>query len=378
MRILLITDLYPIHSSNDPKTILYFVQEWLESGHTVDIIRANFIFNTLIRGKKLFKQQIISDENSKIYNLNFHTPFLFNVKNKLPKEFSIDKYDLVISHMPSGSILANKLIQNTQKPFVCSVHTSDIEVLTNPLYKFYFASELKKAYKNASKISARSFVLKEKIEALIPETKGKTFVAYSGIDENFIEEKLFFIKKIQKLYNTKRLKIATTASLIKRKNIDIIIKALAKFTNYNFELSIIGSGKELRKLTQLTKKLNLKNNIKFLNSLKKEAVLNILKETNLFILLSQKETFGIAYLEAMAKGNLIIATQNDGIDGIIKNEINGFCIQPDEKELQEIIDNIMKLSYIELEKIIINSFNTINTYTKSKAAKNYLDSTLII
>jgi glycosyltransferase involved in cell wall biosynthesis len=86
----------------------------------------------------------------------------------------------------------------------------------------------------------------------------------------------------------------------------------------------------------------------------------------------------MAYLEAMAKGNLIIATQNDGIDGVIKNEINGFCIQPDEKELQEIIDNIMKLSYIELEKIIINSFNTINEYTKRKAAKNYLDSTLII
>jgi UDP-N-acetylglucosamine transferase subunit ALG13 len=141
MKILLITDLYPIYNSNDPKTILYFVQEWLGSGHTVDIIRANFIFNTLIRGKKLFKQQVISDENSKIYNLNFHTPFLFNVKNKLPKEFSIDKYDLVISHMPSGSILANKLIQNAQKPLICSVHASDIEVLTNPLYKFYFASE---------------------------------------------------------------------------------------------------------------------------------------------------------------------------------------------------------------------------------------------
>lgn len=374
MRILLITDLYPIENSNEPKTILYFAQEWVKQGYKVDVIRPNFIPNTILRKKKIFKTGIFEENNIRIFNLNYLTPFWFNVKNKLPEYFMVGTYDVVISHMPSGSIFASRLIGDSKKPFVCSVHSSDIEVLTNKLYKTYFATELKKAYQKANLVSARSFVLKEKIESIIPETKGKTIVAYSGIDKDKIEEKIFFIRKGQEIYNTKKLKITTVASLIKRKNIDVILKTLAKIDFCDWEYTIIGTGKEFDNLQSLTKELKIEDEVKFTQRINQEEVFEILKNSNLFILLSEQETFGMAYLEAMAKGNIVIATKNDGIDGIIQDNNNGFTSYPDENSLIEAIRKITNLSYAEIEDICINNYNTISKYTQNEAAGNYLNS----
>lgn len=376
MKILLITDLYPLANSSEPKTILYFAQEWTNQGHTVDVIRPNFLLNTVLRKKKTFETKVFEEENIKIFNVNYITPFLFNIKNKLPNSFSLTDYDVVISHMPSGTIFASKLIGNSKIPFICSVHSSDIEVLTNKPYKIYFAQKLKKAYQKATLISPRSFVLKEKIESLIPQTKDKTFVAYSGVDENIIEEKLSFIQKGQDIYNTKKLKIVTVASLIKRKNVDIILKALAKIDFCDWEYTIIGSGKKLNNLQNLAIKLGINDRVKFTHSISQNKVFEILKDSNMFILLSEKETFGMAYLEAMAKGNIIISTKNDGIDGIIQNNINGFTCYPNTNDLIETVKRIIDLPYTNIENICINSYNTILKYTRKNAAENYINSIL--
>ncbi len=79
MKILFVTDLYPIGNENIAKALYYFVQEWQKQGHKVDVIRSNFIINTLIRGRKIKKEQIYTENGTTIYNLNFHTPFWFNV-----------------------------------------------------------------------------------------------------------------------------------------------------------------------------------------------------------------------------------------------------------------------------------------------------------
>ena len=55
MNILVITDLYPIKDVEKytPKTIKQFVDGWRDLGHSVKIIKPNFLFNSFIR-KNLF------------------------------------------------------------------------------------------------------------------------------------------------------------------------------------------------------------------------------------------------------------------------------------------------------------------------------------
>lgn len=373
MRILFITDLYPISNDDEPKTLLSFVNRWKQSGYSIDVIRPNFLLNTILRSKKIYIKDQYTENGIKILNLNFFTPFLFNIKDKLPKEFNLKNYDVVISHMPSGTLFASKLVEGSRIPLVCSVHASDIEVLTNPIYKFYFSTELKKAYEKANLISPRSYVLENKIKSLIQNAQNKTFVAFSGIEERHIESEEFFTNKLKHLARTERIKIVTTASLIKRKNIDIVLKALSKLEFKNWQYMVIGTGSELKRLQKLSKELEIDKKVVFLGKLPRKKVFEFLKESDIFILLSENETFGLSYLEAMAKANIVICTKNDGVDGIIEHNKNGFAIPPTSKKLVSTINKIKNMQYEQLKEVYLNCYKTIYQYTEKIAANNYIE-----
>ena len=109
MNILFITDLIPTDKNeNCAKALIPIIKE-LQSEHTVDIIRPNFILNSFIRGKMLKPNGHYNYEGLNILNLNFHTPFLF-----LDKNFNINlqNYDEIIAHMPSGILFAQKLLSD--------------------------------------------------------------------------------------------------------------------------------------------------------------------------------------------------------------------------------------------------------------------------
>lgn len=354
MKILFVTDLYPIGEENIAKALFDFVQEWQKQGHTVDVIRSNFITNTLLRGRKIIEEKIYTEFGTKIYNLNFHTPFLFDVYKKLPKDFSLKNYDVIISHMPCGALMAQKLLKRDKIKYVCGVHCSDIVVLKDFKY-FMFKNALKNAYLMADKIAARSPSLKAKLEKIIPNNK--TFVAYSGTNENVISKQL-----------NDKITIATVASLIKRKNVNVVINAIKELPQIN--LKIIGTGKEEKKLKLLAKNCS---NIEFLGQIPHNQVLEELKKSDIFVLLSDNETFGLSYLEAMAMGNIVIGKKNDGIDGIIVNNENGFLISPDENELKSCIEKILLMQDEDIEKIKENAKNTIENLSMDSAAKNYLE-----
>lgn len=355
MNILFITDLYPVKSDEKttPRTLLAFAEEWKKMGHNVDILKPNFILNSFLRGKPFYK----SGQYEDVFNVNYWTPFLGNVKSKLP---NLPKYDIVVAHMPSGILFADKL----RLPFVAGIHNSDIEVLTNPLYKIHFKTRLEKALKNATAIACRSFVLQDKLLKLYPEFEEKTFVALSGIDEKLLDE------TNHSLFTThySSIKIITCAHFKKRKNIDKVIKACKGLEG--FELTVIGDGKERKNLEKIDK------NVIFTGRLPHDEVLAKMRESDVFVLPSVGETFGMVYLEAMASGCITVGTKGDGIDGIIKNGENGFLTQPTVENIRETLLNIKKLNSESLKALHINSFNTICELTSAKCAEHYLQQIL--
>ena len=342
MKILVITDLYPIKDDEKctPRTIYDFVQEWKKSGHEVKVIKPNFILNSFLRRKPFYKSGIYGD----IENINYWLPFIGKIKNKIQSNLEAD---IVIAHMPSGLIFANKLGLN----FCAGVHVSDLEVLRNPVYKIYFKTELEQAYQNAQKIACRSFVLKDKFLKLYSEYASKTFVAPSGIQ----------FKPIKRTWNPiGKIKVLTCGQLIKRKNIDKVIHACEGFEN--IELTVIGSGEKYKDLRKLSKKPI------FTGRLSHEEVLKKMCESDIFILPSINETFGMVYLEAMAEGCITVCTKGDGIDGIIKDSENGFLTEVD--KVGETIQRM--LDYKDKNKLLNNAYNTILSYNQHSMADNYL------
>ena len=340
MRILVITDLYPIEEDEKytPRTIQAFVKSWEDLGHEVRVIKPNFLLNSFLRKKPYYKTGIYG----KVENINYFLPFLGDIKKKIKTFFAPD---FVVAHMPSGIIFANKLGVS----FSAAVHASDIEVLTNPLYRCYFKSEMQKAYKNAKCIACRSYVLRNKFLELYPQYEEKTFVAPSGIDENIVVKREWTEKE--------KIKVLTCGQFIKRKNIDKVIKACEKFDN--IELTVIGSGRQ--KLEKISSKPI------FLGQVSHDKVLEKMRESDIFILPSEKETFGMVYLEAMASGCITVCSKNDGIAGIIKDGINGFLSEDVEEVLNKIIN------FEDKNTILENSYQTISDFSNINAGKNYIN-----
>lgn len=349
MKILVITDLYPIKNNEKytPKTIFNFVQGWKNLGHEVFIIKPNFIANSFLRKKPFYSTNVYGE----VININYWTPFLGNIKEKAEKRFNLSHIfssDFVIAHMPSGILFANKL----GVPFIPGVHSSDIEILTNPLYSFYFKTELEKAYKNAKKIACRSKIIEEKFLNLYSEYEQKTFIAYSGITPEIITQGRWIDKK--------SYKILTCANLIKRKHIDKVISACEKINNA--ELTVIGDGVELTKLKKMSQKT------KFLGYLNHKDVIQEMKNSDIFILPSERETFGMVYLEAMAAGCVTVGLKNDGIDGIIQDGVNGYLT--DLNNIETTLKTILNANNAEILK---NSYKTIQNYTNERACVNYIE-----
>lgn len=358
MKILFVTDLYPVNTgeATTPVTLHNFVFEWMKQGHEVTVLKPNFILNSFLRGKPFYFNGLYKYNGVDVCNLNYFTPFCFDILKKIPKEFKYRDYDVIIGHMPSGIIVANKIARITRKPLVCGVHCSDIEVLTSPIYSIYFKGQLKEAYKRAHRIACRSHVLQKKFSNILPEYSDKTFLAASGIDFS-VDVSPF------KNINPEKVKVLTCANLILRKNIDKLIYAVKDLKG--FELTVIGDGPQLESL----KKIEAQN-VKFLGRLPRESVLHEMQKHDIFILPSLNETFGMVYLEAMASGCITVCTKNDGIDGIIKDGENGFLCEADIENIKQVLLKI-KNSH-SIQTIIKNSIDTAKQYSMEDCAQNYL------
>lgn len=367
MKILFVTDLYPIKQGEKTtaKTLHNFVKTWSALGHQVDVVKPNFVLNSFLRKKPFYKTGEYEFEGVWIFNVNYFSPFLFDIRAKIP--FGFEDYDVVVAHMPSGIIFANKLLNGgarraLNKKMICAVHNSDLEVLQNPLYRFYFKPQVMKAYENADKIACRSFVIEKKFHKLCPQFSAKTFVANSGVEAEIIVD---FPSVIARNEVTKQ-SILTCANLIKRKNIDKLIEAVG-----GQRLKIIGDGAELKRLQKLARVARGGENIEFLGRLAPDKVVEEMRKADIFILPSVGETFGMVYLEAMASGCITVCIKNDGVDGIIVDGVNGFLTEPIAVGIAETILRIKNCK--NLDEIRKNALETAKKYTSTNCAQSYLD-----
>ena len=143
--------------------------------------------------------------------------------------------------------------------------------------------------------------------------------------------------------------------------------------DYNWTYHIVGDGPELQSLKQLSSKLGLKEKVTFHGWLKKTQVNEILSQTNVYVMVSAPETLGLVYLEAMAKGNIVIGAKGWGVDGIIQNGENGFlCAPNDDYDLEKTLRYLNEVPPEVLKNLSHKTHITIHKYTREESSKNYL------
>ena len=198
----------------------------------------------------------------------------------------------------------------------------------------------------------------------------KVRVCYSGIPDEYVGS----IVKRTDWKKDDLFKIIYVGRLVKYKRIDAVIEALAnnlKVVNYRFD--IIGEGDEKDNLMQQANALGVSERVFFHGRIPRDEVQKKLRESDCFVMISENEVYGLAYLEAMAAGCITIASIGGGVDGIIESGKNGYLsVQGNSEKLGELLKTINSLSVSDVERIRENAIETVRSFTDSKVAEKYL------
>ena len=128
----------------------------------------------------------------------------------------------------------------------------------------------------------------------------------------------------------------------KYKGLGQVIKLLPKLDK---RIVFLAMGKDVgdkKRLINLARKLNVFDRVIFTRELSYSEKLMGLDVSEIFILPSEWEAFGIVLLEAMARGNAIISTKTEGGKFLVKKE-NGFVYDSENiEQLKEYINLLFK------------------------------------
>lgn len=197
------------------------------------------------------------------------------------------------------------------------------------------------------------------------------FVCPSGLPDEYAINAI----KNKNLFSNSMLKIVSTCRLLDWKCIDSAIRGVAAaYKSHDYLYEILGEGPQRGRITEVINELDVADKVSLLGRRPRKEVQSRLEEADIFILISKHETFGLVYLEAMIQGCITIGSRNGGIDGIIKDGINGFlCEEGSCEDLTRILLHINSLTAGEKIRISQNAKETALYYTDSKVAQRYLE-----
>lgn len=167
---------------------------------------------------------------------------------------------------------------------------------------------------------------------------------YNGINKKKFENIYQVTKEDVKnklSFNSKPI-LLTVSNLVKRKGIDIAIKAdlILKEKGISFLHIIIGTGEEEDDLKKLVATSGLGRNVIFIDRINNDyELMEYFKAADVFIMLSKTdykkqktEGFGIVLAEAGYIGLPVIAGNSGGISTVVKHGFTGYLINTDESE----------------------------------------------
>lgn len=143
--------------------------------------------------------------------------------------------------------------------------------------------------------------------------------------------------------DTSKKYIVGIGRLVARKGFDTFVRVIAGLDE-NVHGIIIGDGPERELLTALSTSLNISSRFHLLGQLDEEKKFQYLSNSDVFLLSSVHEGFGIVLQEAMQVGLPIVATNHGGQVDIVKEGENGYLVKyanvaQTQEKLQAILSN---------------------------------------
>lgn len=174
-------------------------------------------------------------------------------------------------------------------------------------------------------------------------------------------------KILREKYNlSNQFTLIAVGKFINIKGFDILLKSL-RYIDEDVQVLIVG-GTEHEEYSSIIDKYNLRN-IKFFDFMDKEELFEFYDLSDVFVLPTRGDVWGLVINEAMSRGLPIITTTScvAGIS-LIENYINGFLIPPENEVLLADKIEIIRKNKEITEKIKENNLKKIKEYSIERIA----------
>ncbi|MBS3175074.1 glycosyltransferase family 4 protein [Candidatus Woesearchaeota archaeon] len=350
----------------------FYLAKELAKKHEVHVFTSDRKDNNIINKKEEIIDNIKIHRCKTLFRYKYYFAFYPLLLTKIFKE----NFDIIHTHSLGfiwhDIVLLLKKLKNPKTKFVITPHGPFMALKDYPLWQKILKFKVKLFEKLINNIYNLTIQVNPyQVEWLKKDYNLKNIVYVpNGIDKSIFKNynKEEFIKK----YNLKnKFIISYIGRFHKYKGIQDVIKVLPELIKKKPNLIFIAMGSDagyLQELKDLTKKLKLENNILFIENISEKEKLQALESSEIFILPSEWEAFGITVLEAMAKENAIISTKTEGGKFLVSKE-NGLLY--DFGNLKKLETSIEKLINEKLrENIQKDNLKKAKEFTWNKIAKN--------
>ena len=260
------------------------------------------------------------------YPLFEYIPYEHNLTAKLVDVVLHEKLNLLHVHYAiphaSAALSAKQILaaQGIHIPIITTLHGTDITLLGKDKS---FKSVIEFAINNSDAVTAVSKSLKEEtITSFKLEKKIQVI-------PNFIDSTLYKFendKTLRRSFAKDSEKIIIHISNFRKvKRVQDVLKVFVKIRKeIPSKLLLIGDGPERLKMEQLCRNLDLCDNVRFIGKLK--AVERVLSVSDLFLLPSETESFGLVALEAMASKVPVVSSNSGGLPEVNIEGKTGFLL----------------------------------------------------
>jgi glycosyltransferase involved in cell wall biosynthesis len=333
------------------KQLLTLVEKQVESGLHVHIIYIKGKPDLIFAFKKLGVSISQSPWKNSLAQIKFLRSYVIN-----------NRINLVHAHLPRAELLSTLVLVNV--PIVISRHNAEPFFPRAPKLLSQALSRLVclRAKTVIAITDAVRFYLIESRE--VKDTKKVTVIRY-GVNLRTSNQ-----RENSVAIREERLKLLSIGRLVEQKDYPTTLNALALLSKSGkkFDYNVIGEGILQKSLIQQGHNLGIEQSISWIG--KTNQVIDYLNESNVFILSSRYEGFGLVLLEAMKQGTPILASNCPAIVEVLGNNYSGLFPVGDPNALAKLLLSCFDLNF--LQGLLDQTNNRIHLFDASFMAKEML------
>jgi N-acetyl-alpha-D-glucosaminyl L-malate synthase BshA len=291
-----------------------------QKGHKIHFITYSQPARLEFFNENLFYHEV----NIPAYPLFQYPPYELALASKMVDIVQYEKLDVLHVHYAiphaSAAYMAKQILKTKgiQIPVITTLHGTDITLVGKdasyePVVTF--------SINQSDAVTSVSEDLKEETYRHFPITKDIVVIPNFVNIERFQKQRKDHFKSAIAPFGEKLLVHTSNFRAVKR--IGDIIKIFSKVREVvPSKLLLVGDGPERPKMENMCRKMGICQDVRFLGKL--EAVEELLSVADVFLMPSEKESFGLAALEAMACEVPVISSNAGGLPELNIHGVTGF------------------------------------------------------